>query len=90
MSVNTEHVWLTRDAYDRVKRELAALLNQRESRAADVAAQEQRELRIRQLQELIRRAAVHEPPVPDGASARRRGCAAATPAAGLRAPRCGR
>jgi transcription elongation factor GreA len=62
MSVNTEHVWLTRDAYGRLKRELAALLIQRESVAADVTEQEQRELRIRQLQELVRRAAVHEPP----------------------------
>jgi transcription elongation factor GreA len=62
MSVNTEHVWLTRDAYDRLKGELAALLDQRGSGAADVTEQEQRDLRIRQLHELIRRAAVHEPP----------------------------
>jgi len=62
MSVNTEHVWLTRDAYDRLKGELTALLEERSNGSADVDAQEQREVRIRQLQELIRTAAVHEPP----------------------------
>jgi transcription elongation factor GreA len=62
MSVNTEHVWLTSDAYDRLKGELAALLEQRGGGSVDVTEQEQRELRIRQLHELIRTAAVHEPP----------------------------
>jgi transcription elongation factor GreA len=62
VSVNTEDVWLTRDAYDRLKEELAALLNQRGNGSADVDEQERRELRIRQLHELIRSAAVHEPP----------------------------
>ena len=62
VSVNTEDVWLTRDAYDRLKEELAALLDQRGNGSADVDEQERRELRIRQLHELIRSAAVHEPP----------------------------
>ena len=62
VSVNTEEVWLTREAYDRLKEELAALLDGRGNVSTDVDEQEQRELRIRQLQELIHTAAVHEPP----------------------------
>jgi transcription elongation factor GreA len=62
MSVNTELVWVTSDAYDRLKRELAALLERRGNGSADVTDQERRERRIRQLHELIRTAAVHEPP----------------------------
>jgi transcription elongation factor GreA len=64
MSMSTEHVWLTKDAHDRLTRELAALLAERENGAAgtDVAEQEQREVRIRQLQALLRSSAGHEPP----------------------------
>jgi transcription elongation factor GreA len=65
MSTSTEHVWLTKDAHDRLRRELAALLAERENGAAagtDVAEQEQREVRIRQLQALLRSSALHEPP----------------------------
>jgi transcription elongation factor GreA len=65
MSTSTRQVWLTQDARDRLNRELAALLAQRENGAAagtDVAEQEQRELRIRHLQDLLRNAAAHEPP----------------------------
>jgi transcription elongation factor GreA len=62
VSVNTAEVWLTSDAHDRLKEELAALLDRRGNASADVDEQEQRELRIRQLHELIRTAAVHEPP----------------------------
>jgi transcription elongation factor GreA len=65
MSANTEQVWLTHDAHHRLKRELAALLAEREFGAADssdVTDQEQRELRIRHLQEVLRSAVVREPP----------------------------
>jgi transcription elongation GreA/GreB family factor len=65
MSTSTEQVWLTADAHDRLKRELAELLAARETGAAagiDVSQQEQREVRIRQLQALLRSSAVHEPP----------------------------
>jgi transcription elongation GreA/GreB family factor len=65
MSTSTRQVWLTQDARDRLNRELAALRAQRENGAAagtDVAEQEQRELRIRHLQDLLRNAAAHEPP----------------------------
>jgi len=65
MSTHTEQVWLTQDAHDRLTRELTALLAQRENGDAgetDVTTQEQREIRIRQLQEVIRNAVVHEPP----------------------------
>ena len=65
MSTHTEQVWLTQDAHDRLTREQAALLAQRANGDADetdVASQEQREIRIRQLQEVIRNAVVHEPP----------------------------
>jgi len=62
MSVNTELVWVTSDAYDRLKGELAALLEQRGNGSADLTDQEPRERRIRRLHELIRTAAVHEPP----------------------------
>jgi transcription elongation factor GreA len=65
MSARTEHVWLTQDAHDRLKRELTALLTQRDDGAAgqvDVTEQEQRDRRIRQLRELVSNAVVHEPP----------------------------
>jgi transcription elongation factor GreA len=65
MSTHTGQVWLTKDAHNRLTRELTALLAQRESADAsdtDVTEQEQREIRIRQLQEVIRNAVVHEPP----------------------------
>lgn len=62
MSVNTEQVWVTSDAYGRLKGELAALLEQRGTGSADIADHEQWERRIRQLRELIRTATVHEPP----------------------------
>jgi transcription elongation factor GreA len=65
MSTYTGQVWLTKGAHDRLTRELAALLAQRENGDAgetDVTSQEQREIRIRQLQEVIRNAVVHEPP----------------------------
>ena len=59
MSTHTDQVWLTENAHDRLKRELGALLAQRENGAAgttDVTEQEQREVRIRQLQERTRNA----------------------------------
>jgi transcription elongation factor GreA len=65
MSANTDHVWLTQDAHDRLKSELASLMARREKDAAeeaDVTEQEQREVRIRHLQELISVAVVKEPP----------------------------
>jgi transcription elongation factor GreA len=65
MSVKTEQAWLSKDAHDRLQRELAALLAQRDDggvEATDVVEQEQRDLRIRHLRELIRSAVVHEPP----------------------------
>jgi len=62
MSVNIELVWLTSDALNRLKGELTALLEQRATGSADVTEQERRERRIRRLHELIRTAAVHEPP----------------------------
>ena len=65
MSTHTEQVWLTKDAHNRLTRELAALLTQRETGdvgETDVTTQEQREIQIRQLQEVIRNAVVHEPP----------------------------
>jgi len=65
MSTRSEQVWLTTDAHDRLTRELAALLAQRENGDAgeiDVTTQEQREIRIRQLQEVSPNAVVHEPP----------------------------
>lgn len=64
MSANTEQVWLTTDARDRLKSELVALLAQRENGGgeADAAEKEQRKLRIRHLHELLRSAVVHEPP----------------------------
>jgi transcription elongation factor GreA len=65
MSTFIDQVWLTQDAYDRLKSELAALIALRENDAAeevDVTEREQREVRIRQLQELITSAVVHEPP----------------------------
>jgi transcription elongation factor GreA len=65
MVTHTEQVWLTKDAHNRLTRELAALLALREDGDAgetDVTTQEQREIRIRQLQEVIRNAVVHEPP----------------------------
>ena len=49
MSTHTEQVWLTKDAHNRLTRELAALQALRENGDAgetDVAAQEQREIRI--------------------------------------------
>lgn len=65
MHPNTEQVWLSRDAHERVAGELAALLAEREdgtSDTDDVNAQEQREMRIRHLQDVVRSAVVHEPP----------------------------
>jgi transcription elongation factor GreA len=65
MSARTEHVWLTQDAHDRLKRELTALIAQRDNGAAeqvDVTEQEQRDRRIRQLRDLVGNAVVHEPP----------------------------
>ena len=66
MSTFIDQVWLTQDAYDRLKSELAALIVLRENDAAEevdvTTEREQREVRIRQLQELITSAVVHEPP----------------------------
>lgn len=82
MPVDTQRVWLSEHACNRMKIELAALLVQRargeaaEDRSnpddgqghdaqddhAIMVGWERRELRIRQLQELIRSAVVHEPP----------------------------
>lgn len=65
MSANTEQVWLTKKAHDRLKCELTSLLEQREESAADKidpVDQERRAFRIRQLQEVLRGAVVHEPP----------------------------
>ena len=53
MSLKMSQAWLTRDAFDRVKCELAALINERHA-ADDDDAQMRRKLRIRQLQELNR------------------------------------
>jgi transcription elongation factor GreA len=64
MSTHTEQVWLTQDAHDRLTQELATLLAQRENGGGetDVSEQEQREIRIRQLQDVIRNSVIHEPP----------------------------
>jgi transcription elongation factor GreA len=65
MSVDTGHVWLTKDAYNRLKYEIAELLAQRDKgvgEEVEATEQEQRELRIRHLQEVLRSAVVHEPP----------------------------
>jgi transcription elongation factor GreA len=65
MSANIDQTWLSQDARDRLTSELAALMAWRENDVAedaDVTQTEQREVRIRQLQELIASAVVHEPP----------------------------
>jgi transcription elongation factor GreA len=64
MSAKKEQVWLTKEAHDRLLGELTSLLAQRESSSAptDVADQDRRELRIRQLQEVLGSAIVQEPP----------------------------
>jgi transcription elongation GreA/GreB family factor len=65
MSVTINQVWLTQDAHDLLKSELAALMALRGDDAAeeaDVTELEQREIRIRPLLELIRSAVVHQPP----------------------------
>jgi transcription elongation factor GreA len=65
MSAKTKQVWLTKEAHDRLLAELSSLLAQRENGAtaqADVTDQERRELRIRQLQEVLGTADVQEPP----------------------------
>jgi transcription elongation factor GreA len=65
MTARTEQAWMTQDAHDRLNRELAALLAQRDNGAggdAGVTEQEQRDRRIRQLRDLIGSAVVHEPP----------------------------
>lgn len=60
MSLNMSQAWLTRDAFDRVKCELAALINERHA-ADDDDARMRRKLRIRQLQELVQNVLLHEP-----------------------------
>jgi transcription elongation factor GreA len=62
MSVDTNGAWLTEGTYNRLKIELARLLVER-SFDRD---RERRELRIRQLQELIRNAVVGVEPPDDG------------------------
>lgn len=65
MQPKNDQVWMPRDAHERVAGELAALLAEREAGTADpcdVSAQEQREMRIRHLQDVVRSAVVHEPP----------------------------
>jgi transcription elongation factor GreA len=64
MPINTQRVWLTEQTYDRARVKLALLLMERATGSRRVHNEpEQRELRIRQLQELISNAAVgHEPP----------------------------
>jgi transcription elongation factor GreA len=64
MPVNTQRVWLSEQAYDRLRVELALLLMERATGSFRIHNEpEQRERRIRRLQELIRNAVVgHEPP----------------------------
>jgi transcription elongation factor GreA len=65
MSATTEQVWLTKKAHDRLKCELTSLLAHCEDSTADKidpADQDRRAFRIRQLQEVLRSAVVHEPP----------------------------
>jgi transcription elongation factor GreA len=64
MSVDTHRVWLTEQALDRVRIELARLRMERATGShRGQHDPEHRELRIRQLHELIRNATVgHEPP----------------------------
>lgn len=64
MLANTEQFWLTKDAHDRLKRELGALLAQRDNggEQPDVREQEQRAIRIRQLRELVTNAVIREAP----------------------------
>lgn len=65
MSLDMRQTWLTREAFDRVKCELAALINERRTHDVDdrdVAGEVHRELRIRHLQKLVQNALVQEPP----------------------------
>jgi transcription elongation factor GreA len=64
MPIDTQRVWLTEEAYDRARIELALLrMEVATGSHREHTAPEQRALRIRQLQELIATAAVgHEPP----------------------------
>lgn len=65
MSPTMRQTWLTREALDRVKCELTALLNVCRTDDVDdrdVAGDIHRERRIRHLQELVQNADVQEPP----------------------------
>ncbi len=67
MTVDTQRVWLTEQTYERVRVELARLLAERATGSHRArGGPEQRELRIRQLHELIRYAAVGYVPPDDG------------------------
>lgn len=69
---DTRRVWLTPEAHDRLRAELAALLAPPTPRAAAddaehvTTARHQREARIRQLQDLLSGAVVGEDPPDDG------------------------
>lgn len=65
MSLDLPQTWLTREAFDRVKCELTALINERGTDDVDdrdVAGEMHRELRIRHLQDLVQNALIQEPP----------------------------
>ncbi len=69
----TQQVWLTQDAYDRLTDELAELLRQRSGHAAldaddeqHLADQRERNQRIRKLQELLQNPVVGREPPDDG------------------------
>ncbi|MFC4945151.1 GreA/GreB family elongation factor [Pseudonocardia sp. GCM10023141] len=64
MPIDTRRVWLTQQTYERARIELAQLLVERATGShGEHAEPDRRELRIRQLQELIGSAAVgYEPP----------------------------
>jgi transcription elongation factor GreA len=64
MAIGAQRAWLTKETYDRARIELALLRMERAMGAhRGHSDREPRELRIRQLQELIATAAVgHEPP----------------------------
>jgi transcription elongation factor GreA len=67
MPIDTQRAWLTQQAYDRARIELAQLLVERATGGhAERSDRERRALRIRHLQELISTATVgHEPPDDD-------------------------